>query len=66
MSNKKISYRVQPKDKNPMLFESDQQEIIEDAGVAFYKDGVLVFFAPFANTTYITQEGASEQFKSQR
>ncbi len=61
--SKKIKYRVQPKDKNPMLFESDKQEIIEDAGVAFYQDNVLVFFAPHGNTTYITQEGASEQFK---
>lgn len=61
--SKKITYRVQPKDKNPMVFDADKHEIIEDAGVAFYQDNELVFFAPHVNTTYITQDGASQQAK---
>lgn len=63
--SKKIKYRVQPKDKNPMEFEADKWEIIEDAGVAFYEGNDLVFFAPHINTTYITKDGCSHQAKFQ-
>lgn len=63
MSKKK--FHVQPVDLSTMEVVADYMEI-EHNGVSFFSGEEVVFFAPNANTKYVTEVGYSSVRGKQR